>query len=121
PPAAGAAIEAIPGKKVMIIGGFDRQLPLEDMASAINKNADELRKVLLIGESAGRLADALRDSGFNNYQLSDAKTMQEIVETARELAHKGDAVVLSPGFPSFDMFKDFEERGNQFVKAVGAL
>jgi UDP-N-acetylmuramoylalanine--D-glutamate ligase len=121
PPAAGAALQAIPGKKVMIIGGFDRQLPLDELIATIQKYRNDIRALLLIGASAKRLAAELEQTDFTDYHLSNAKTMEEIIAQARELAQKGDKVVLSPGFPSFDMFKDFEERGMLFVKAVGAL
>jgi UDP-N-acetylmuramoylalanine--D-glutamate ligase len=121
PPAAGAALQAIPGKKVMIIGGFDRQLPLDELVARILDYRHDIRRILLVGASAKRVAAELDQAGFANYQISEAKDMDGIVTTARQLAHKNDSVVLSPGFPSFDMFKDFEDRGNQFVKAVGAL
>ena len=49
------------------------------------------------------------------------KTIKDIVYLANNNAQSGDAIVLSPGFPSFDMFKDFEDRGNQFRAVVKAL
>ncbi len=121
PPAAGAALQAIPGKKVMIIGGFDRMLPLDDLVATVQKYQGDIRSILLIGASAERVAGALDQAGYKNYHATAAKTMSEIVAAARQLARSGDAVVLSPGFPSFDMFKDFEDRGQQFVSVVGAL
>lgn len=121
PDAAVAAIQAIPEMKVMIIGGFDRQLPLEEFAGAVVKNAQELRRVLLIGASAERTAEALRNAGFINFSLSGAKDMTSIIAEARQLAQPHDAIVLSPGFPSFDMFKNFEDRGLQFKEVVKKL
>ncbi|HTB48629.1 MAG TPA: UDP-N-acetylmuramoyl-L-alanine--D-glutamate ligase [Verrucomicrobiae bacterium] len=121
PPAAIAAIEAIPGKKVMILGGFDRNLELTELAQALQRRADQLRAVLLIGASAERTASMLREHGVSNFTLSGAHTMATIVGEATDLAQPGDAVVLSPGFPSFDMFKNFEDRGQQFNAAVENL
>jgi UDP-N-acetylmuramoylalanine--D-glutamate ligase len=121
PDAAAAAIEAIAGQKILILGGFDRQLPLEQLAQSVASAAQELRRVLLIGQSAQRLAETLTRAGCTNYQLSQAKSMAEIVTEAQALAKSGDAVVLSPGFASFDMFKDFEQRGEQFKAAVHDL
>jgi UDP-N-acetylmuramoylalanine--D-glutamate ligase len=121
PPAAIAAIEAIPEKKVMIIGGFDRGLDLTELAEELKKRSDNIRKVLIIGASARRLAGILSKHGFTDFTISESKDMPGIVQKARELASPGDAVVLSPGFPSFDMFKNFEERGQQFNSAVEAL
>ena len=122
PPATQAAIAAIAGKKVLILGGYDRMLPLDGFAGFINSHSDELRRVILIGASAERLAQALETAGFSNYQLApDVKTMTQVVVLARSLAQAGDAVVLSPGFASFDMFKNFEDRGLQFKQVVNAL
>lgn len=121
PQAAVAAMSAIPGKKVMILGGFDRGLDLTPLVEGAKQQAGDLRKVLLIGQSGQRLAAALDTAGFHNYTLSDAKTMDEVVQAAKGLAQSGDSVVLSPGFSSFDMFKNFEERGELFKKTVGAL
>lgn len=121
PDAAVAATSAIPGHKVMIFGGFDRQLPLENFASDIQKQADTITKALLIGQSAERTGQELTKAGFTNFELSSEKAMPEIVAHARELANNGDAIILSPGFASFDMFKNFEDRGNQFKAAVEAL
>jgi UDP-N-acetylmuramoylalanine--D-glutamate ligase len=122
PPATQAAIAAIPGKKVLILGGYDRLLPLEGFASFVSLHSEELRRVILIGASAERLADALNAAGFSNYQLApDVKTMTQVVSLAQLLAQAGDAVVLSPAFASFDMFKNFEDRGLQFKQVVTAL
>jgi len=117
-----AAIEAVPGKQVVILGGFDRMLPLEHFGSFAVSHADTFRTLLLIGESADRLADTLRAAGFDNFTVDhDVHDMPAIVSRARSLAQKGDAVVLSPGFASFDMFKNFEDRGERYRAAVTAL
>ncbi len=121
PEAALAAIEAIHGPKVLIIGGFDRMLALENFAVELAKAGNDIRKTVLIGQSGQRVAEALATAGYTNYILSDAKTMPEIVAFAQGLAQPGDSVVLSPGFPSFDMFKNFEERGLEYKAAVNAL
>ncbi len=121
PYAAEAAIAAIPAKKVMIIGGFDRMLPLEHFAETIKQHDGDIRTCLLIGASAQRVATVLKQGGYTNFHLSPATTMREILVECQAHAQKGDAVVLSTGFPSFDMFKNFEDRGNQFKEAVNAL
>ncbi len=121
PDAAVAAVSAIPGKKVMIFGGFDRLLPLENFARDVQKQAETITKALLIGQSSERTSQALATAGFTNFEISTAQTMPEIVEQAHKLASGSGAVVLSPGFASFDMFKNFEDRGNQYKAAVEAL
>ena len=116
-----AAVKAIPQPKVMIIGGYDRGLGLHDLATAIIDPDNKVSKVLLIGASAGRMAEALRTRDFINYRISDSHTMPEIVAEATSLAKPGEAVVLSPSFASFDMFKNFEDRGVKFNDAVESL
>jgi UDP-N-acetylmuramoylalanine--D-glutamate ligase len=121
PDSAIAAMEAISDNKVMILGGFDRKLPLEHLAKAASNHSEDIRKVIIIGNCAPRLAEEFEKAGFSNYFIDASQNMREIVATANTFAHNGDAVVLSPGFPSFDMFKNFEDRGNQFKDAVNAL
>jgi UDP-N-acetylmuramoylalanine--D-glutamate ligase len=123
PDAAIAAIRSLPSKKVVIIGGFDRGLDLEYLIDEIIKENDKgtIRKILLIGASSKRLAQEMTQKGFANFQISDSKDIVEIVATATSLADSGDLVVLSPGFASFDMFKNFEVRGKAFSDAVAKL
>jgi UDP-N-acetylmuramoylalanine--D-glutamate ligase len=105
----------------MILGGFDRELPLESLVHHLVLHQLELRKLLLIGASAKRLASALETGGFTNYEILPDKSMKRIVHKAQAASQPGDSVVLSPGFASFDMFKNFEDRGLQFKAAVEAL
>ncbi|MCA9331077.1 UDP-N-acetylmuramoyl-L-alanine--D-glutamate ligase [Candidatus Saccharibacteria bacterium] len=119
PDAAIASFSAIPGKKTVILGGFDRGLPLDHLVRALQVHTDSVRP-LLIGESAKRLAKLCDDASVS-YTLCGKQHMGDIVREAQETAKGGEAIVLSPGFASFDMFKNFEDRGNQFKKVVEAL
>lgn len=121
PSATVAAMETLPEKKVVIVGGFDRKLPLDDLIKGFQKNHFSIRRTLIVGASAKRLAQELGAAGYDNFEIDEAKSMTEIVTHAHKLAQPGDAVVLSPGFASFDMFKNFEVRGDEFKKAVIAL
>lgn len=117
-----AAIMAIDGKKVMILGGFDRMIDLDHFGTFAMQHSDQFRTLLLIGQSAERLAGVLQTAGFTNFVIdTEAQTMEAIVKHAFELAQAGDAVVLSPGFASFDLFKNFEDRGDQFRAVVKGL
>jgi UDP-N-acetylmuramoylalanine--D-glutamate ligase len=118
PDAAMAAMDAIKEPKVMIMGGFDRNLPLDHLAGAIAGHEDDIRKVVIIGASGERFASELEKVGFSKYFTESSKSMEDIVATAKSQAQEGDAVLLSPGFASFDMFKNFEDRGLQFKSAV---
>ena len=117
-----AAISAVPGPKVTVLGGYDRMLSLEGFSAFAAAHETEFRVALLIGASAQRLSESLLAAGFTNFIVrSDIDTMVQIVAAASECALAGDAIVFSPGFASFDMFKNFEDRGNQFRDIVNSL
>lgn len=121
PDATIAAIEAIKGLKVLLIGGFDRGLEIDHLASDIKDHEEDIEQVILIGASAQRVAEEFKKVGFAKYQLCTAKTMKEIVELASSVAQPNTSIVLSPGFPSFDMFKNFSDRGEQFKEVINSL
>lgn len=117
-----AAIESIHQPKVVILGGFDRMLELDHFCEFAKQHAAEFRTLLLIGQSAERLSQVLLKHGFDNFVLAnDLRAIDQVVAKATALAQPGDAVLLSPGFASFDMFKNFEDRGQQFSAEVAAL
>jgi UDP-N-acetylmuramoylalanine--D-glutamate ligase len=114
------AAQAFEAPKVMILGGYDRGIDLRSMVDDIA--ATRLRKVLLIGQTAPRLAELFRAKGTAELiEELDSPAMVDIVARAQRAAQKGDVVILSPGCASFDMFKDYKDRGNQFKVAVKAL
>ncbi len=121
PDATMAATEAITQPKVVIVGGFERGLDLTEMANAFVNNQSSIQEVLCIGATGPRAAEALKKAGFSKYEILKDKSMDTIVQKAHTLAKPGDAVILSPGFASFDMFKNFVERGIKFKEAVEAL
>lgn len=118
--AAVVAAQAFEAPKVMILGGFDRGVDLEPMVAELAKT--NLRKVLLIGQTAPKLQHLFEAAGKGvlTEQLGNV-SMTDIAKRAGEVAQKGDVVVLSPGSASFDMFKDYKDRGNQFKEVVKAL
>jgi UDP-N-acetylmuramoylalanine--D-glutamate ligase len=118
PETAIVAMQAFSQSKVIILGGSDKGADYTDLAIAVSKN--NVRKVLLIGEQASRLQLALDSVGFTSY-LSGGASMTDIVTTSQSVAKPGDVVLLSTGCASFDMFKNYQDRGEQFTKAVQAL
>lgn len=114
------AVQTFEAPKVLILGGYDRGLDLQPLVNTIA--AARYRKVLLIGQTAPRLAEAFAAAGKAEVaEIVDAATMKEIVARARAVAQSGDIVLLSPGCASFDMFKDYKVRGDEFKKEVNAL
>ncbi|MDB5164410.1 MAG: UDP-N-acetylmuramoylalanine--D-glutamate ligase [Candidatus Saccharibacteria bacterium] len=118
PETAIVALQAFDAPKVIILGGSGKGASYDKLAQVVASS--EIRKVLLIGEQAAALQNALGQAGFNNFAPGGA-SMPEIVETARQAAQAGDVVLLSPACASFDMFASYKDRGEQFKLAVQAL
>jgi len=121
PDATIAAIEALPQHKILILGGFDRGLNLGKLSDTLLSHSKDIRCVLLIGQSAARLSKVLQVNNFSKFIVEPSHSMEEILDHAITVAKPGDAILLSPGFASFDMFKNFEERGNAFNTAIENL
>lgn len=118
PETASVAIEAFTQPKVVILGGSDKGADYDELAQIVATS--NVRKVLLIGDQADRIRAALEAGGFHDF-LAGGATMPEIVDTARAVAQSGDVVLLSTACASFDMFKNYKDRGEQFKAAVMAL
>jgi UDP-N-acetylmuramoylalanine--D-glutamate ligase len=128
PETAIAAIEAFESQEILILGGQPKNVSFDNLGKAIKQNENRVAKVLIIGEASNLLESALKSNGYKSYVLSDATTMPEIVKQASSLAGEvkqmsGSKVVvlLSTANTSFDMFKNYKDRGAQFKKAVSEL
>ena len=114
----GASVAALSGlgepKAVLIAGGRDKQGDYEPLVAALRERG---RALVLIGEAAPRIAAAASGA----LPIERAASMDDAVRRARALALPGDAVLLSPACSSFDMFRDYKDRGDAFVRAVRAL
>jgi len=113
----GASVAALRGlaeaRAVLIAGGRDKLGAYEPLVDALREKG---RALVLIGEAADRIEAAARGA----LPIVRAASMAEAVRRARELALPGDAVLLSPACSSFDMFRDYKDRGDVFVRAVRA-
>lgn len=99
---------------ILIAGGRDKN---SDFTVLRDRIQEGVRSVVLLGEATEKIEEALRGL----CPLVRAASLKEAVNRARALAHRGDVVLLSPGCASFDMFKNFEDRGEQFKTIVGQL
>ena len=106
-----AAIEGLPGMHVLIAGGEAKDANFAPLAEVAGQH---LRAVILIGRDANLIEQALNDA----VPIVHATDMDEAVIKASELAQAGDNVLLSPACASFDMYRDFEHRGQVFANAV---
>jgi UDP-N-acetylmuramoylalanine--D-glutamate ligase len=113
-----AALQAYHEPLVLIAGGRDKHLPMQSWASLIVKR---VRHVVLLGEMSDLVEAALRAADPGYSAVAHAATMDEAVTQAANVARSGDVVLLSPGGTSYDMYRDFEERGHDFARAVGEL
>ncbi|MBK6288675.1 MAG: UDP-N-acetylmuramoyl-L-alanine--D-glutamate ligase [Gammaproteobacteria bacterium] len=102
------------GKTVLIAGGIAKE---SDFSALAQELASSARAVILIGRDAPLLAEAFGAA----VPLLQAADMVTAVELARAAARAGDIVLLSPACASFDMFRDYAERGEVFARAVRAL
>jgi UDP-N-acetylmuramoylalanine--D-glutamate ligase len=103
---------------VLLLGGRDKNLPLEELAS---EAVQRCRAVILFGESAGKIEQALRDVSRAEGTVKRVETLSEAVEAASSLAKPGDVVLLSPGCTSYDAYESFEQRGEHFRSLVKAF
>jgi UDP-N-acetylmuramoylalanine--D-glutamate ligase len=114
----GASVAALRGlaeaKVVLIAGGRDKLGAYDPLIEELSHKG---RALVLIGESADRMQKAARGV----VETVRAGSMDEAVRAAAGLARDGDAVLLSPACSSFDMFRDYKDRGDAFVRAVGQL
>ncbi len=105
------ALKAVSDPVILIAGGRDKQGDFERLKDLIT---DKVRAVVLIGEAAGKIKLAWKGLAYIMY----ASSMEEAVNMAFAESNAGDTILLSPGCASFDMFRNYEERGAAFKKAV---
>ena len=118
PETAMVAIQAFEVPKVIILGGSDKGASYDQLAQTVASG--NVRSVVLIGEQADRIRAALQAAGYHQFVVG-GNTMSAIVQAARGQAQPGDVVLLSTACASFDMFKNYKDRGEQFRAAVLAL
>ncbi len=112
-----AALNSFAQKVIVIAGGYDKHIPLEPLGELFERKT---KAAILMGVTGKKINEILHDTGYTG-KIETASSMQEAVEIAHSLAREGDTVILSPAAASFDMFKDFEERGEKFVECVNGL
>lgn len=114
------ALAAFEGPKILIAGGYDKHTPFDELGAGI---ASDAKAVVLIGQTAGQIADAVRAAGATGrkVEMQLAGSLAEAVEAAHRLAVAGDVVLLSPACASYDMFENYQQRGRLFAELVQRL
>jgi UDP-N-acetylmuramoylalanine--D-glutamate ligase len=118
PETAIAAIEAFDEPEIIILGGSSKNSDFTRLGQAI-AGKNNIKAMILIGQEASRIKQATE--GFKGQVLEGAKSMAEIIGQAASVAVSGDVIVLSPACASFDMFKSYVDRGEQFKAEVNRL
>lgn len=113
-----AALRAFAEPMVLLCGGRDKHLPLEELAAMIKSKVHTL---VLFGEAAELLQRAMDEAGAPPPRILRCQDLAEAVSLAAGAANPGDVVLLSPAFTSYDQFRDFEERGREFKRLVREL
>ena len=106
-------------KVILICGGKDKGIPYDAIGTPI---ADHVKHLILIGATSDKIENALKATGRETeVNIRHSSTYEDAVSFAHSVAENGDIVLLSPASTSFDMFRNFEERGDLFKKLVNEL
>ena len=110
------AIDAMPSTTVLIGGGYDKDA---DFSEWVSHFPGKVRKLVLIGQTAEKIAKACDNIGFSDYCF--AEDLEEAVKICAESAQSGDCCLLSPACASWGMFKCYQQRGDMFKEYVNAI
>ena len=113
------AVDTMVKPTVIILGGYDKHTSFDPLSRRMQERREIIRAAVLIGETAGQIEESLRRADYD--AITRADTLREAIFIARETAKPGWNVLLSPACASFDMFKDYEERGRVFKQIVNEL
>ncbi len=117
PQATCAALEAINNVQTLILGGADRGYDFSPLAPAITRSG--VRHVILLPPGGGAIKKALNDiHRGGTIRLHEANTLQEAVTIAKRMTTKGQTCLLSPGSPSYGVYRNFVERGEHYRRLV---
>lgn len=116
PDAAIQALRAMPGPTLLIAGGYDKDSAYDEW---VKEFEGKVRYLILIGQTRDKIAACAKEHGFT--EIMYAEDMSEAVQVSAVYADSGDYVLLSPACASWDMFRDYEERGRIFKECVMAL
>ena len=111
------ALASLAGRAVcVLVGGHDRGLDWHAFADAVSLRSPHA--IVTMGANGARIATLLRETG-GAYRLESVRTLADAIAVARTATQADGVVLLSPGAPSFDQFKDYAERGCAFARLAG--
>ena len=117
-----AGLNSFKEKIVLIAGGYDKNLDYGPLAKPI---LEKVSKLVLMGKTSTKIYNAVINELSKEtdiiYPIYRVNTLEQAVERARKIANPGEIVLFSPASASFDMFKDFADRGEKFKECVNGL
>lgn len=108
-------------KIIIIAGGYDKKIPFDELGPVI---VEKVKLLILMGKTADKIEKAVKEaSAYKEGEpvILRVSNMQQAVKAAYENSEKGDIVAMSPACASFDLYKNFEERGKHFKELVNSL
>ena len=120
PETAIAAIDAFEEPKIVILGGASKGSDFTELGRVIS-NSKSIRAVIGIGIEWNRIKPNIQNTKYQILIVEGAKSIYQVVQAASKIAQLGDVVLLSPACSSFDMFKNYKERGDLFKREVEQL
>lgn len=116
-----ATIKSFNKKVNLILGGYDKNLDYRPLAE---EGYSRIKNIILVGDTSETIRhefENVREEKGVNIPMYTAKTFEQAVLKLVEIGEKGDVSILSPASASFDMFRNFEERGNKFNNIIKSL
>lgn len=112
-----AALKSFDKKVIVICGGYDKHIPYDPLGPLFCEHA---KAAVTMGATGEKIRAVLKNCAFDGSVLT-ASDMHDAVSKAKEIAESGDIVILSPASASFDLYKNFEERGDTFICEIENL
>jgi UDP-N-acetylmuramoylalanine--D-glutamate ligase len=111
------ALEAFDQPIILIAGGYDKHLPFDEFGQKI---AEKAKAAILLGQTASKITEAIRTThdARRTTRIEIVNSLADAVQSANRLAGPGDVVLLSPACASYDMFENYEHRGQEFTRLV---
>lgn len=113
-----SGINAFKEDIILIAGGYDKNLDYTPLAKPI---IEKVKSLILIGQTSGKIFDAVKlelEKENKEIDIHMCESLEETIKLAKKVAKPGQVVLFSPASASFDMFKNFADRGNQFKELV---
>jgi UDP-N-acetylmuramoylalanine--D-glutamate ligase len=112
-----AGLNSFDKKVIIISGGSDKGIGFDDFAKVV---INRVKNIILMGETKDKIRESIVQID-GKFPIQDAENLKDAVMKAKAIASNGDIVILCPACASFDFFRNFMERGNQFKELVRDL